>query len=53
LSATVDDDDVKHLRWLGEAIGDRLQAAVVITTGAHAYRRKDGICVVPLALFGP
>jgi predicted AAA+ superfamily ATPase len=53
LSATVDDDDVKHLRWLGEAIGDRLQAAVVITTGAHAYRREDGICVVPLALFGP
>ena len=50
LSATVDDADVKHLRWLGERIGDRLREAVVITTGAHAYRRADGICVVPLAL---
>lgn len=53
LSATVDDDDVKHLRWLGETIGDRLEEAVIITTGTHAYRRKDGVCVVPLALLGP
>lgn len=52
LSATVDDNDVKHLRWLSERIGDRLQEAVVITTGPYAYRRKDGICVVPLALLG-
>jgi predicted AAA+ superfamily ATPase len=53
LAATVDDNDVKHLRWLRERIGDRLQEAVVITTGPHAFRRKDGICVVPLALLGP
>ena len=26
--------------------------AVVITTGAMAYRRPDGIAVVPLALLG-
>jgi len=53
LSATVDDDDVAHLRWLrGELKGD-LRAAVVITTGPHAYRRPDGIHVVPLALLGP
>ena len=53
LSATVDDADVAHLRWLrGELKGD-LRAAVVITTGPHAYRRPDGIDVVPLALLGP
>jgi len=25
----------------------------VITTGPYAYRRQDGIAVVPLALLGP
>jgi predicted AAA+ superfamily ATPase len=53
LSATVDDRDVKHLRWLADQVGDRLRAAVVITTGPRAYRRADGIFVVPLALLGP
>jgi predicted AAA+ superfamily ATPase len=52
LSGTVDDDDVKHLRWLQAAIGDRLADAVVITTGRFAYRRPDGVAVVPLALLG-
>jgi hypothetical protein len=27
--------------------------AAVITTGPHAYRRPDGIAVVPAALLGP
>lgn len=53
LSATVDENDVRHLRWLREELGDRLREAVVITTGKHAYRRKDDVCVVPLALLGP
>ncbi|HTE62559.1 MAG TPA: DUF4143 domain-containing protein [Solirubrobacteraceae bacterium] len=53
LSATVDDDDVKHLRWLRDELKGDLRAAVVITTGPHAYRRPDGIYVVPLALLGP
>lgn len=53
LSATVDDRDVRHLVWLREKIGARLQDAVVVTTGAHAYRRQDGVCVIPLALLGP
>ena len=26
---------------------------VIVTTGPEAYRRKDGIAVVPLALLGP
>lgn len=52
LSATVDDRDVKHLKWLKSEIGDRLSDAAVITTGRYAYRRRDGIAVIPLALLG-
>jgi len=26
---------------------------VVLTTGKHAYRRQDGVAVVPVALLGP
>jgi uncharacterized protein len=25
----------------------------VITTGTHAYRRTDGVAVIPAALLGP
>lgn len=53
LSSTVDNADVKHLAWLADEIGDQLLDAVVVTTGRHAYRRRDGIGVVPLALLGP
>ncbi len=53
LSANVDDDDVKHLRWLKEQIGDDLLDAIVVTTGPQAYRRRDGIGVVPAALLAP
>ena len=50
LSATVDDDDVRHLRWLTERIGDDLLDAVVVTTGREAYRRTDGIAVIPASV---
>lgn len=53
LSATVGDSDVKHLRWLSERLGEQLLDAVVVTTGVEAYRRQDGIAVVPAALLGP
>ncbi len=53
LVRTVRDDDVRHLRWLAERVGDELLDAVVLTTGAEAYRRLDGIAVVPAALLGP
>lgn len=42
-----------HLAWLEQKLGDRLLDRVVLTTGPEAYRRKDGIAVVPLALLGP
>lgn len=53
LSETVGDRDVRHLNWLKAQIGDRLADRVLITTGEQAYRRPDGVAVVPLALLGP
>ena len=53
LSRTVHDHDVRHLHWLRHEIGEDLLDAVVLTTGGEAYRRRDGIAVVPTALLGP
>lgn len=53
LAATVDSGDVAHLKWLQAELGDGLIDAIVITTGQTAYRRQDGIGVVPAALLGP
>lgn len=53
LSESVGDKDVRHLNWLRDRIGDRLADRVLITTGDYAYRRTDGVAVVPLALLGP
>ena len=50
LSPNVDDRDLRHLRWLADRIGPDLLDAAVITTGPEAYRRKDGIGVIPAAL---
>jgi predicted AAA+ superfamily ATPase len=53
LSATVCENDVRHLKWLRGRIGDQLIDAVLVNTGTQAYRRADGIAVVPAALLGP
>jgi predicted AAA+ superfamily ATPase len=45
--------DTRHLRWLAGQIGDTLLDTVIITTGPYAYRRQDGIAVIPAALLGP
>jgi predicted AAA+ superfamily ATPase len=50
LSASVGDADVKNLLWLRDQIGEDLIDAVVINTGPRAYRRRDGVGVVPAAL---
>ncbi len=50
LSALIDDHDVRHLHWLAGRIGPNLLDAAVITTGHQAYRRRDGIGVIPAAL---
>lgn len=52
LASTVDDHDAKHLHWLRDQLGDRVIDSVVVSTGPIAYRRRDGIAVVPLALMG-
>ena len=51
-SPTVDASDGKHLRWFMEKTGNDCRDALIITTGSIAYRRKDGIAVVPAALLG-
>lgn len=52
LARDVGDRDVRHLRWLSDRLGDDLLDAIVVTTGPEAYRRADGIAVVPGALLG-
>jgi len=50
LAAAVSDGDVRHLRWLAERIGPEMADAAVITTGREAYRRRDGVAVLPAGL---
>jgi hypothetical protein len=53
LADRVEDIDAKHLHWLRDRIGNDLIDAVVIYAGERAYRRRDEVAVVPLALLGP
>lgn len=53
LARTVSSGDGKHLTWLKDKLGDRVLDRVIITTGPEAYRRDDGLAIVPLALLGP
>lgn len=53
LAEAIDDRDVRHLNWLQTKLGERLIERVIVTTGPYAYRREDGVAVVPLALLGP
>jgi hypothetical protein len=53
LSGAVTDDDVRHLLWLRGILGDDVLDLVVVNTGPYAYRRPDGVAVVPAALLGP
>ena len=53
LSGHVDDHDVRHLVWLRNQLGDDFLGGAVLTSGAHAYCRPDGIAVIPVGLLGP
>lgn len=53
LASNVGDADVQQLKWLANKIGDQLIDSIIVTTGTEAYRRSDGIAVVPAALLGP
>ena len=51
-SPVADASDGRHLQWLMEKVGGDCHDAMIITTGGAAYRRQDGIAVVPAALLG-
>lgn len=53
LASVITDADTKNLHWLRGQLGDDLLDSLVISTGPHAYRREDGVAVVPAALLGP
>lgn len=53
LAQVPNEADFRQLRWMRDEIGPDLLDAVVITTGSEAYRRRDGIGVIPAALLGP
>jgi hypothetical protein len=48
----VSDDDVAHLHWLRSQLVSDLLDAIVVTAGRDAYRRRDGVGVVPAVLLG-
>lgn len=52
LAPSVTDHDVRHLKWLRKQLSGDVVDLVVVTTGTQAYRRRDGVAVVPLALLG-
>jgi predicted AAA+ superfamily ATPase len=53
LNGSIGDVDVQQLLWLRRELGDRCLDTMVLHTGPEAYRRPDGVAVVPLALLGP
>lgn len=53
LAASIGNRDVGHLHRIADRLGADLLDAAVVTTGRDAYRRRDGIAVVPAALLGP
>ena len=52
LAPVVEDKDVQHLLWFRDRVGERLKDMILINSGNLAYRRKDGVAVVPAALLG-
>jgi hypothetical protein len=50
LTSSISDHDVRHLLWLKKSLPDQIVDVVVINAGTHAYRRHDGVAVIPLAL---
>lgn len=53
LAQVIEDGDVRHLTALRRDLPDDVVDLMVLTTGTTAYRRRDGVAVVPLGLLGP
>jgi hypothetical protein len=43
---------VRDLNWLDDNAPGQVSGKVLVTTGDRAYRRPDGVAVVPLVLLG-
>jgi predicted AAA+ superfamily ATPase len=52
LSPTVEGKEVAHLKWLEETFKEYSVTKVIVNTGDTAYKRKDGVLVVPAVLLG-
>jgi len=51
--ALISDKDVGNLNWFESKVKEEYDVVkIVINVGSHAYRRKDGVIVCPLALLG-
>ena len=48
-AGAVNDGDTKHLQWLRKQMGQRLIDSIIVNTGTAAYRRPDGVGIVPFA----
>jgi hypothetical protein len=53
LAGAADDDDVRHLLHLKRELRDEVLDLVLVHSGRRAYRRPDGVAVIPAALLGP
>jgi predicted AAA+ superfamily ATPase len=53
LSGQVRPADVATLNWLDQSLPGRVLDKVLLNTSDRAFRRPDGVAVVPLALLGP
>ena len=47
------DRDTADLTWLADTMPRKVAGTFVITTGPAAYRRDDGVAIIPLALLAP
>lgn len=52
LAVTPPSDAVQQLDWFAKNFGDDVADRIIVTTGHDAYRRPDGIAVIPAALLG-
>ena len=52
LSSSVRPSDVAQLNWLEGQLPNLVIDKIIVNTGPRAYRRQDGVAVVPLALLG-
>ena len=51
--AKIEGKDVANLHWFEQKVNKEYDVVkLVINAGPYAYKRSDGVIVVPLALFG-